>query len=85
MMKGGRFFGLFLFLCIRARMRMQTFTELPAPDGPIYLVMRLYWPKTTPPPILPRHVETAGGEEGQLNRAARWEGVFPLKLPLGPL
>lgn len=26
---------------------------LPAPDGPIYVVMRLYWPKTTPPSILP--------------------------------
>ena len=26
---------------------------LPAPDGPIYLVMRLYWPKSTPPSILP--------------------------------
>jgi len=26
---------------------------LPAPDGKIYLVMRLYWPKTTPPSILP--------------------------------
>jgi hypothetical protein len=26
---------------------------LPAPDGPSYLVMRLYWPKTTPPSILP--------------------------------
>ncbi len=26
---------------------------LPAPDGPIYLVMRLYWPKTNPPSILP--------------------------------
>jgi hypothetical protein len=26
---------------------------LPAPDGQIYLVMRLYWPKTTPPSILP--------------------------------
>jgi hypothetical protein len=26
---------------------------LPAPHGPIYLVMRLYWPKTTPPSILP--------------------------------
>ncbi|MGJ7511634.1 DUF1254 domain-containing protein [Variovorax sp. GT1P44] len=26
---------------------------LPAPDGPIYLVMRLYWPKTKPPSILP--------------------------------
>jgi hypothetical protein len=26
---------------------------LPAPDGPVYLVMRLYWPKATPPSILP--------------------------------
>jgi hypothetical protein len=26
---------------------------LPAPNGPIYMVMRLYWPKTTPPSILP--------------------------------
>jgi hypothetical protein len=26
---------------------------LPAPDGPIYLVIRLYWPKETPPSILP--------------------------------
>jgi hypothetical protein len=26
---------------------------LPAPNGPIYMVMRLYWPKVTPPSILP--------------------------------
>jgi hypothetical protein len=26
---------------------------LPAPDGPVYLVMRLYWPKTEAPSILP--------------------------------
>ena len=26
---------------------------LPAPSGPIYLVMRLYWPKEKPPSILP--------------------------------
>ncbi len=26
---------------------------LPSPDGPIYLVMRLYWPKTEPPSVLP--------------------------------
>ncbi|HMK72250.1 MAG TPA: DUF1214 domain-containing protein, partial [Myxococcaceae bacterium] len=26
---------------------------LPAPDGPIYLVMRLYWPRAEPPSILP--------------------------------
>jgi hypothetical protein len=26
---------------------------LPAPDGPVYLVMRLYWPQTAEPSILP--------------------------------
>ena len=26
---------------------------LPAPDGPIYVAMRLYWPSETPPSILP--------------------------------
>jgi len=26
---------------------------LPAPDGPVYLVMRLYWPKVKPPSVLP--------------------------------
>ncbi len=26
---------------------------LPAPNAPVYLVMRLYWPKETPPSILP--------------------------------
>jgi len=26
---------------------------LPAPNGPIYLVMRLYWPTVNPPSILP--------------------------------
>ena len=26
---------------------------LPAPDGPIYIVMRLYWPKTEQPALLP--------------------------------
>src|SRR5262249_5915118 len=26
---------------------------LPAPDGPIFIVMRLYWPKIEPPSILP--------------------------------
>lgn len=29
------------------------FNWLPAPDGPIYMVMRLYWPKETPHSILP--------------------------------
>ena len=26
---------------------------LPGPDGPIFLVMRLYWPRDTPPSVLP--------------------------------
>ena len=26
---------------------------LPAPDGPMFIVMRLYWPKTEPPSVLP--------------------------------
>ena len=26
---------------------------LPAPNGPVYLIMRLYWPKTEAPSILP--------------------------------
>jgi len=29
------------------------YAALPAPNGPIYLVMRLYWPKRPPPSILP--------------------------------
>ena len=29
------------------------FNWLPAPDGPLYMVMRLYWPQTEPPSILP--------------------------------
>ncbi len=31
---------------------------LPAPNGPIFLAMRLYWPKTTPPSILPAGMGT---------------------------
>ncbi len=33
---------------------------LPAPDGPIYLVMRLYWPKEEPPSVLPAGHGTCG-------------------------
>ena len=36
---------------------------LPARNGPIYFVMRLYWPKTEPPSYPParrRHLEAAG-------------------------
>jgi hypothetical protein len=31
---------------------------LPAPDGPIYMMMRRYWPKDTPPSILPPAEDT---------------------------
>ena len=44
---------------------------LPAPNGPIYLVMRLYWPKTEPPSILPAgrgHLEAAGNRGVEVGR-----------------
>ena len=40
---------------------------LPAPNGPIYVVMRLYWPKTEAPSILPP--VTAPGSR----RQSRWQ------------
>ncbi len=44
---------------------------LPAPDGPIYLVMRLYWPKTEAPSVRPscgrRHVGTCGDSESEID------------------
>ena len=46
---------------------------LPAPNGPIYLVMRLYWPKTEAPSILPagrRHLAAAGDRGGRMTRLA---------------
>ena len=42
---------------------------LPAPNGPIYLVMRLYNPKDGAafhPPARGRHLEAAGNREGEL-------------------
>lgn len=42
---------------------------LPAPSGPIHLVMRLYRPKTTPPSILPP-VEGTWKPPGIVHRAA---------------
>jgi hypothetical protein len=43
---------------------------LPAPHGPIYLVMRLYWPQTGaaihPPPRRGR-LPAAGGKTGEVN------------------
>ena len=46
---------------------------LPAPNGPIYLVMRLYWPKTEAPSILPAGEGTwqpPGDRGGELARRA---------------
>jgi hypothetical protein len=34
--------------------------RLPTPDGPIYPMMRLHWPKTAPPSIVPA---SAGSRE----------------------
>jgi hypothetical protein len=42
---------------------------LPAPNDLVYLVMRLYWPKTEPPSYPPgwrRQLEAAGNREGEL-------------------
>ena len=53
---------------------------LPAPDGPIYLVMRLYWPKTEAPSILP-----PGEGSWQPPAAIRPDRSFrPLREPLRP-
>ena len=47
---------------------------LPAPNGPIYLVMRLYWPKTEAPSVLP-----AGEGTGSRRRSQRFSDAPQLK------
>ncbi len=44
---------------------------LPAPNGPIYLVMRLYWPKTEAPSILRRPAKAPG------SRRRSWRNNYP--------
>jgi hypothetical protein len=45
---------------------------LPTPDGPIYMVMRLYWPKETPPSIPARRGYVAAtGFDGRAVNANR--------------
>ena len=42
---------------------------LPAPNGEIYLVMRLYWPKTEAPSVLPAgewHLAATGDRGGEV-------------------
>ena len=61
---------------------------LPAPDGPIYLVMRLYWPKTDAaldPPGRRRHVAAAGDREGALMHFHyRWQASRDTWLTIDP-
>jgi hypothetical protein len=45
--------SLSLYIQNKAPEKALTSNWLPAPNGPIFLVMRLYWPKETPPSILP--------------------------------
>jgi hypothetical protein len=52
-MKKNRDGSLTLFIQKDSPGKAQESNWLPAPNGPIYMVMRLYWPKTTPPSILP--------------------------------
>ena len=65
---------------------------LPAPDGPIYLVMRLYWPKDDAafdPAARRRHVEAAGdpgreandGPRGRRPGKTRQVGLRAMKAP----
>jgi len=52
-MKKGADGSLTLYIQRQSPGKAEASNWLPAPDGPIYLVMRLYWPKTEPPSILP--------------------------------
>ena len=54
---------------------------LPAPDGPIYLVMRLYWPKAEAPSILPgrrRDMAAAGHKAGFIGHRHSSGNIAPL-------
>ena len=52
-MKKGKDGSLTLYIQARSPGKDRESNWLPAPDGPIYVVMRLYWPRTDPPSILP--------------------------------
>ena len=51
---------------------------LPAPNGTIYLVMRLYWPKTTPPSILPAGQGNMAAARDKANFLERLLSICPL-------
>ena len=52
-MKKGRDGSVTLYIQNKSPGKDRESNWLPAPSGPIYLVMRLYWPKTEPPSVLP--------------------------------
>ncbi len=52
-MKKGKDGSLTLYVQDKSPGKGKESNWLPAPAGPVYLVMRLYWPKTDPPSILP--------------------------------
>ncbi len=52
-LKKGKDGSLTLYIQAKSPGKDKESNWLPAPNGPIYLVMRLYWPKTEPPSILP--------------------------------
>ena len=52
-MKKGRDGSLTVYIQNKSPGKGKESNWLPAPSGPIYLVMRLYWPKESPPSILP--------------------------------
>ncbi len=52
-MRKGKDGSLTLYIQNRSPGKDKESNWLPAPNGPIYLVMRLYWPRTEPPSILP--------------------------------
>jgi hypothetical protein len=52
-MKKNRDGSLTIYIQNKSPGKDQEANWLPAPDGPIYMVMRLYWPKTDAPSILP--------------------------------
>jgi len=52
-MKKGPDGSLTIYIQNKAPEKAKASNWLPAPDGPIYLVMRLYWPKVESPSILP--------------------------------
>jgi hypothetical protein len=58
---------------------------LPAPDGPIYLVIRLYWPKATPPGDGLRRLPALHLPHNPLSAARCEPGILMHVHPVPPL